>query len=204
VALRQGDLDGAAAAYAEDLARSRFGAGAGVQGLYNLGEVARRRGRYAEARARFEEALAQTTAQGAGPAALIRWSLGTVALQEGDPARAAAQYAAGLRLCPPDPARRGGVMAPGGDVLGRAGRARARAPQGAPAAAARLSGAADAQAPAGGARLAPDDRGTYERDLAAVRAALGEAAFAAARAEGHAMTLERAVAEALEEDTGDG
>jgi predicted ATPase/class 3 adenylate cyclase len=202
VALRQGDLDGAAAAYAEDLARARFGAGAGVLGLYNLGEVARRRGRHAEARAHFEEALALTTVRGAGPAAWIRWSLGTVALQEGDPARAAAQYAAGLRLFDPDPARLGGLVAHGGVVLCLAGLARARAAQGAAAAAARLSGAADAHAPTAGARLAPDDRAAYERDLAAVRAALGEAAFAAARAAGHTMTLERAVTCALEDDRG--
>jgi hypothetical protein len=37
----------------------------------------------------------------------------------------------------------------------------------------------------------------YEQDVAAARAARGEAAFAAAWAEGQAMTLEQAVADAL-------
>ena len=38
------------------------------------------------------------------------------------------------------------------------------------------------------------DRVEYERNLAAIRAALSEAAFAAAWAEGQAMTQERAIA----------
>ena len=45
--------------------------------------------------------------------------------------------------------------------------------------------------------LAPADRADHDRDVAAVRAALGEAAFAAAWAEGRAMTMEQAIAEAL-------
>jgi hypothetical protein len=47
---------------------------------------------------------------------------------------------------------------------------------------------------------APDVRIEGEAALAGARAALGEAAFAAAWAEGQAMTLEEAVAEALAED----
>jgi tetratricopeptide (TPR) repeat protein len=40
----------------------------------------------------------------------------------------------------------------------------------------------------------PLERTEYERDLAAIRAQLGETAFAAAWAEGHTMTLEQALA----------
>ena len=46
--------------------------------------------------------------------------------------------------------------------------------------------------------LAPADRADHDRDLATVRAALGEAVFAAAWAEGQALTLEQVIAEALD------
>ncbi len=45
----------------------------------------------------------------------------------------------------------------------------------------------------------PADRGEYERSVAAVRSALSEEGYATARAEGQAMTLEQAIAYALEE-----
>jgi ATP/maltotriose-dependent transcriptional regulator MalT len=63
--------------------------------------------------------------------------------------------------------------------------------------AARLHGAERALRETVGAVVLGDvDR--YERDLARARAALGEAGFAAAAAEGRAMTLEQAIAYALE------
>jgi hypothetical protein len=45
--------------------------------------------------------------------------------------------------------------------------------------------------------LSPAERGAYEAAVAAARAALGADAFAAAWAEGRALPLEQAVAEAL-------
>jgi hypothetical protein len=66
------------------------------------------------------------------------------------------------------------------------------------AAAAMLFGAAEAIRDALGTPLPPVDRADHDRCLAAVRAALGEEAFAAASAEGRAMELEQAVAYALE------
>jgi hypothetical protein len=45
----------------------------------------------------------------------------------------------------------------------------------------------------------PVDLDDYERDVALARAQLGEAAFTAACAEGQAMSLEQAIAYALEE-----
>jgi predicted ATPase len=70
---------------------------------------------------------------------------------------------------------------------------------------ARLFGAAAAlrgsltDAASRGSSLGPTvSRDEYERQVAATRAALGEAAFAAAWAEGQAMTRERAIAYALE------
>lgn len=63
--------------------------------------------------------------------------------------------------------------------------------------AARLFGAADALLQAVGASLGHTDRAEYERNVATVRAQLGGEAFAAAWAQGQALTLEQAVAEAL-------
>ena len=63
--------------------------------------------------------------------------------------------------------------------------------------AARLYGAAAALRERLGAAVVPWERPAHERDLAAVRAALGPAAFAAAWAAGAALPLEAAVAEAL-------
>ena len=63
--------------------------------------------------------------------------------------------------------------------------------------AARLFGAAEALQAVFHFILAPADRADHDRDVATVRAALGEAAFAAVWAEGRAMTMEQAIAEAL-------
>jgi len=64
--------------------------------------------------------------------------------------------------------------------------------------AARLLGAAGALRDALGSPLPPVDRADRDRSLAAARAVLGEAAFAAASAERRAMELEQAVADTLE------
>lgn len=66
-----------------------------------------------------------------------------------------------------------------------------------PARAARLLGAVEALVRASGQVLDPDDQAEYEEAAASARAALGEGAFDAARAEGKAMSLESAVAYAL-------
>jgi hypothetical protein len=61
-------------------------------------------------------------------------------------------------------------------------------------------GAAEALRETIGLPLAPVDRAAYERNVAAVRAQFDAASFAAAWAEGRAMTLEQAIAYALSED----
>ena len=65
--------------------------------------------------------------------------------------------------------------------------------------AARLFGAAEALRERVGAPLTPGGRADYDRRVAATTAALGSAAFNAAWAKGLAMTLEEAIAYALEE-----
>jgi hypothetical protein len=57
--------------------------------------------------------------------------------------------------------------------------------------AARLLGAAETLRETTGAPLSPGERVRYDRDVSAVRAGLGEVAFAAARATGKAMPLEQ-------------
>jgi predicted ATPase/transcriptional regulator with XRE-family HTH domain len=72
------------------------------------------------------------------------------------------------------------------------------AAQGRASEAARLLGAAAAIREHIGVLPVPHYRVYYERDVAAVRAKLGEEAFATAWERGHALTLEQAVAEALQ------
>jgi tetratricopeptide (TPR) repeat protein len=67
-----------------------------------------------------------------------------------------------------------------------------------PVRAVRLFGAAEALREAIKGFLLPDERASYERSIAEVCAQLGEVAFAAAWAEGRAMTLEQAVLFALD------
>jgi DNA-binding CsgD family transcriptional regulator/tetratricopeptide (TPR) repeat protein len=79
-------------------------------------------------------------------------------------------------------------------IPGLEGLASLEAGQGDPAWAARLWGAAEALREAIGAPMAPVDRPNYERAVTAVRAQLGENAFATAWAKGRAMTPEQALA----------
>ena len=113
-----------------------------------------------------------------------------MAWQEGDAASATAHLTESLAL------RR-----ELGERLGIAecleGLATVAAGTGQPERAARLLGAAEALREAIGAPLPPVDRPDHDDDDSATRAALGEAAFAAAWAAGRALTVEQAVAEAL-------
>jgi predicted ATPase/class 3 adenylate cyclase len=67
--------------------------------------------------------------------------------------------------------------------------------------AARLQGAIDGLRDSVGAPVSPRERMSNDVNVGAMRAALGESRFAAAWAEGRAMTLEQAVAYALDEPT---
>jgi hypothetical protein len=71
--------------------------------------------------------------------------------------------------------------------------------QGQPLKAARIFGAAEALRVASAAPLWPVERVHHDRRVAALRATLGEAAFAAAWAAGRALPLAQAVDYALEE-----
>jgi non-specific serine/threonine protein kinase len=95
--------------------------------------------------------------------------------------------------------QRGGVRLYGAAPC-LAGIAGTAAALGQPKRAATLFGAVDAFCAANGVSLSPSDRAANERDLTAVRARLGEAAFAATWESGRAMPLEHVIAVALDAD----
>jgi tetratricopeptide (TPR) repeat protein len=126
--------------------------------------------------------------------ALARHGMADVARRRGDYDRAAALYRESLLL-----------RQERGDQRGAAecleGLASLAAAQEQPTRAAHLFGAAEALRAAIGAPLPTRDRELYEGYMATVRTGSGETAFAAAWATGQAMSVEQAIAYALETPT---
>jgi predicted ATPase/class 3 adenylate cyclase len=160
------------------------------------GQVAYARGEYRRAEAWFEESLAlHRDAPGRGDpwaSALALAGLGNVARAQGDSGRAMACYAQSLAASR-ELGDREEIARCLEDVAALAG-AQAR-----PRRAARLLGAAVAIREEIGTPVAPFEREAYERQVAALRSTLGVRDFATAWASGRAMSLEQAVADALEE-----
>ena len=153
-----------------------------------LGELARLLGDYDTARHYYESCLA--IFRGAGHSqgiGFVLHNLSHVYLREGDHARAGALLDEAMALYRVLGNRLGTAMcvaAMSGVALG----------QGEAQRAARLLGAAQALLESVGALLDPADVMEYRRNEDAARARLGEAAFLAAWAEGHAMTPEQVTA----------
>jgi predicted ATPase/class 3 adenylate cyclase len=163
--------------------------------LLNMGEIARCEGDYPAAATLNEECLALFRALGDTQWIVMSLSnLGCVVQRQGDDRRSAALFAESLALGR-ELDLRNGVTA--SCLAGLAAAATAEHPE----RAARLLGSADALLEATGTCMEPADRPDYEQFSARVRAALDEAAFAAAWAQGRALPLEQAIAEALEEAT---
>ncbi len=172
VASNRGNRVAARTLYEESLAIKReIGDRRGIAAaLGNLGIEASLQGDYVAARTLYEESLA------------IKWEIGdrsgiTEAL-EGFAALAAAEAP-----------RKSSLADPTSALDDESARYAARA--------ARLWGAAQALREAIGAPLPPNDQEEYEGDVAAARAILGEAEFAAVWEEGRALTLEQAIEYAL-------
>ena len=192
-ALQQGDHTRAAAQAKESLALARRLDDTWLISLAlgNLGNVARHRGDYEKAAAHYDECL--TVSRETGDSYRIAYSLrnvGNIALHQRDYDRAAAAYKQSLVV--------------GREIRDRwvaeecfGGLAGVACARGEYEHAARLLGVADAVRQALGHRLFPVDHANYERLVAAVRERLGAVRFAAAGAEGQAMTLEEAVGYAL-------
>jgi predicted ATPase/DNA-binding XRE family transcriptional regulator len=194
VALDRGDFDAADRYQEESLAFKRRGGdqpGIAVA-LHNLAESARQRGDYERAAALIEESLAVSRGLGLKP--YVAGSLhtaGLIAARQGDLARATAILHESLALY-----RDLGIGI--GVPLCLEALAAVAAGRGDHRTAARLLGAASSQRDILGAPLPPAERRDHERDLAACRTALGDEALAAALTVGGAMTVEEAVALALQ------
>jgi hypothetical protein len=161
--------------------------------LDTLGEVALMEGDIAGARPLIEESLALCRRMNNKTRiAYELCNLGHVARREADFGQARALYRESLALYRALDGEGGG-----GNKLSKLldGFARLAAAEAKPLRAARLFGASEARQYSAGAL----ERADHDRAIAATRAALDEKAFAAAQAEGQAMSLEQAVAYALEE-----
>jgi tetratricopeptide (TPR) repeat protein len=159
--------------------------------LFGLGLLAFRRGEYAAVRPHFEESLAFLREVGdkrfLGRALA---GLGAMLQLQGDDERAAAVLAESLALN-----RELGDQY--GIAVGLAGLAQVATVQGQPERAARLFGMTEALGYGTTAPVVGVNRLLYERAVATARAGLSEEAFAAAWAQGRAMTLEEAIADAF-------
>jgi tetratricopeptide (TPR) repeat protein len=197
VALRQGEIALAAARYQEALALFRaLGDTDDIAWvLGSLGQMAREQGDYAQALLLGEESLAlfRELNDRIGLACAL-CELGHVALACGNYAQAATRFSESLTLF----GRVLGVKKGSADCL--RGLARSAAAHARPDRAARLFGAVEAQPELLRMPLPSTDHGSYERSVDLVHAQLDEATFAAAWAEGRAMSLEQAIDYALGED----
>jgi len=197
LALAQSDYDLARSRHEECLATYReMGDKRGIaNSLLNLGAVVYYQGDYGLARSLLEETLAIRREvgdkQGVAHSLL---SLGSVVLEQGDRALAGSRFEECLRIYREVGDKRGIA-----ESLGEfASLART---EGREASAVRLWGVADALRTSIGAPLPPNKQEYQDHQMAAVRASLGEEAFAAAWAEGCALTLEEAVDCALQKPT---
>jgi tetratricopeptide (TPR) repeat protein len=161
--------------------------------LCMLGRVAHAQGDDAQALALLEESLAWF--RDAGHNYGLAWALrhlSAVAYAQGDDMRAAAVLREALVV-----QEQQGLKGMIGESLERFAGLALR--HGRAARAARLFGAAEALRTALGAPLPPSERTDYDRDVASSRAQLDAATFAAAWAQGRALPLEQAIADALDD-----
>ncbi len=194
VAQCQGDYEKAAAWYEESLAlRQELGDRQRIaDSLTSLGSVAQCQGHYERSVRLHAESLALFQKLGSRKGVATALSgLGKVAQCQGDYERATAMYKESLTL-------RWEMGEKGGVVECLEGLTEVACAQGCFQRAARLSGAAESLREVLGSPLPPNVRAGYEGEVTAVRAKLGEEAFAGARAEGQGLTLGRAVDYALE------
>ncbi|MBI3974619.1 MAG: tetratricopeptide repeat protein [Chloroflexi bacterium] len=193
LAADQGDHTAARSLVEESLALFReVGNKQGIADALNrLGEVARCRGDYSRAAEHYQQSLALFRELGAkGDVTWVLHNLGHVAQRQHDQEQAAHLFAASLSLAAQQ--QQHPVVA--GCLAGLAGVAHSF---GKPKRAARLLGAAAALLSAAGAALGPVDLADYERNLAAVRAALDGDSFTAVFAAGQAMSHDESIAYAL-------
>jgi tetratricopeptide (TPR) repeat protein len=195
VATHQGDPASARALYEESLAIAReIGDKHGIAAsLGGLGIAADSQGDTASARPLHEESLALQRELGNQQGmAVSLFNLGSLACKEGDYTASQSCLTECLRLCLALGEKRFTFFALGGfGALATA--------QGQPERATRLYGASAALSAAIGVPLTAHRRKEADRDLATLRATLGEAVFDSAWSAGRALSWEQAIEYALED-----
>jgi DNA-binding CsgD family transcriptional regulator/tetratricopeptide (TPR) repeat protein len=194
IALAQGDVAQAAVYNEQVLAFYRqigYKRGVGTV-LIQKGAIAQLLGEWEQAVALYMESLAICREIGDKLWTEVGLeNLGATVLHQGDAQRAAAYFGEGLTL-----SRELGDRS--GIAINLAGMAGVAAAQRHPKRSARLFGAAEALFNAMGQVVDPVDRVEYDRNAAVARTQLGDEGFAAACEVGRAMTIEQAIAYALE------
>jgi predicted ATPase/class 3 adenylate cyclase len=194
VALSQGNYTAAGATYKEVLATSRRSGFTGriAAALSDLGELRRLQGDHERAASLYQESLALARQLGNKVSvANALHNLGHVAHHERADATAAARFLDSMALFRHLGDKRGMAAC-------MAGLAGVAASQGKAIRAIRLLGAAEAVWEAIDARMPAPDRAEFEHNVAVARAQLDDAGFEGAWAAGRELSLEEAVAEAME------
>jgi len=165
-----------------------------VRSLHFLGETKHYQGDAKQAVSLLEQSLALGRELESGESnTYTQISLGNALREAGDYGRASSLYKESLAFAKGQGIKRAALECLRG--LGRASASQNQAEQ-----AARLLGAVEGLREGMDFSLRPVE-GDYDRSVTAVRAALGDVVFAAAWAEGRAMTLEQAIEYALKVDT---
>jgi tetratricopeptide (TPR) repeat protein len=199
IELAQGDLVASRAFYEEAVALARaLNLVSDLVWLSNaLGDVACRQGDFETATVLHQEGLAISQGRDNKPGiAWAQFRLGIVAQKQGDYPKARALHAQSLALWQ--------ELGHHHDIpRGLEQLAAVAEAEGQSLKAARILGAISALREAGDFAAPPAERAEHDQRAAALRAALGEAAFAAAWAEGRAMSLQQAIEYALAQEGGD-
>ncbi len=189
---RFGDYASACARLTEALEILRRLGPSNIYTIHNLlGELSLREGDYEQAHAYLEESLSLAREMGWGEYYWILVHLGYAVLRQGDQARAKALFMEAQQSFQE-------IGSKIGVTLALEGLASLAVAQELPERARRLYAWADAMREILENPRWPPEQVEVERDLATIQAQLDEAALAAAHAAGQAMTLEQAVAYALE------
>jgi hypothetical protein len=199
--LELGELSRAEGELADKLVLARnIGEPASVaSALILLGDAARLRGEDDLARARYDESLADVRSAERLNPYVVGWlpwlmrNLGFLAVHRGDLAEAESSFRESMSGY----GYQGNTLGKVECLVGLAALALAR---GEAQRGARLLGAVDAALATLGVKLYPGDRFERERTLRALHATLSETAFASAWSAGEAMTVEQAIAYAVEEE----
>ena len=196
LALKQEDYPAARHWLEESLAtQNSIGkGGAIIYSLLALGELSLREGDYAQARAYYERSLSVAEKAGISPWAPLKWipvHLGYIALRQGNIAQAKKHFEDSQQSF-----KETGITI--GIVYTLEGQASLATLEGHLAQAARLFAWADVMRETLGNTRPPVEQLSVDRDLATIRAGLDEGTFAAAQTKGREMSMDDAVAYALE------